>query len=156
MALYDIHPRIKAGAVERIKGLALPGDAIFGSIDQRVYSMLLPDETGVLFPCVMLTCEGQVEQKLQGDSECQRWRYPVQIWICDRQSERTHEKETLYLSWRKRICLTFDDQTFPEVAEAEGSTIELGTIFDTQMRQYQHMLSGMVLWVTTTEQRGAP
>lgn len=155
MALQDVYFRIKSAATDLIKGLALPGDAIFGDIDQRVYSQLFPDDSEGRYPRVTLTTEGETEEKLVGDSETERWNYPIRIWIEDKESDRRHSKEELYMTWRKRIMLLFDNRNpFKGVVEeVEGSIIRPGITFNRQLPIYQNIVSGMVLWVSTSEDR---
>ena len=155
MAIADIHARIKAAAVQTIKDLEIEGDETFGGIAERVYSQLMPDDSDLRMPCIILTTEGEIEEDLGGDSGSERWRYPVRIWIVDKESHRRHDKESLYLAWRKAIIRTFHHQPMPAVPEAEGCTIRPGVIFDPRLPQYQNVVMSMVLWVSTTEPREA-
>lgn len=147
-----IHWRIKQAILNIILEMNLPGDATFGGIGQRVFSQLLPDEVGLQFPCVILTTEGQAEEVITGDSLIQRWRFPVRVWIADRESDRKHEKEGLYMAWRRRIIERFDQKAIgsDDVPEAEGSTVVTEVIFDPRLPDYQYLISGLVVWVSAT------
>lgn len=151
----EIHYRIKLAALEIIRDMLLPGDGVFEGIGSRVFSQLFPDETGVKFPCVLLTTEDEMERQMVGDSENERWQYPLRVFIADSESARKHEKEGLYMSWRKLIIRRFHNKALghASVPEAEGCLVEPDVIFDEKMTRYQRIVSSMRLWVSTTEAR---
>jgi hypothetical protein len=154
--IADVHWRLGLAAQAAIVALELPGDDVFGNIGERVYLQMFPDLTGLLMPCVILSYEGEKEEVLDGDSLNARWNYPLRVFIVDAESPRKHEKANLYLSWRKAIIDIFHKRrgwAVGNVPEAEGSRVIPEVIFDQRLPQYAHIVSGIVVWTSTTEPR---
>jgi hypothetical protein len=156
----DVSFRIKAAVAQVIVNLNLTGGQLPGSagtiadIGSNVYSQLLPDESNVKFPCVLVTTEGEREEPVFGSTTAkQRW-IPFRVFIADRNSPRRHESEGYYLWWRNQIFNAFFQKKLTGVDEVCGCEINLDVIFDPKLPQYQFIVSGMVLRFFVSEVRG--
>lgn len=151
----EIHGRIKDGIVEIVKSLALDGLA------GGVHSQIFPDHANVVFPCVVVSIEGEAERLAGGDTDLQFNEYPTRVFILDRvQIQVRHDVEKKYLRWRRAILDAFNQRLIndaglkiPGVPEAFRVDVRPATIFDPKLPQYQFVVSGCTVLVETSEPR---
>jgi hypothetical protein len=140
--------KLAAGAV--IVGLQLPG------ILNNVYGQLFPNETSgysfqsqsvtdIVFPCVLLTSEGETEEMTGRDSESYAGIFPQRCWIADRVNPGMASNESVYLTARKTLVKAFDMQKLAGRPEVRSVSVQPGVIVDPKLPSYQFLVSGMVL-----------
>lgn len=157
-----IHWRLIAGTAAKIAALNLP--LITRDGVSRVYFQVWPGDvaaysftaevvTDYTSPAVILTTEGEQENEGENnDTGTQDYRYPVRIWIVDR--DKGHGKGPAYLAARKAIWDAMRDLTaMDEVPELVRCTVTPGVIFDAMLPQYQAMVSSLAARFETSEER---
>lgn len=139
--------RCRRAVVATIKLLAIPPAA-------NVYEQMFPDESNVMFPNVICTVDGVQETSdviLNNRSDVGR---PVKVMISDRADKWDHSMLPSYELWRQSIVRCFIDQQLAGVPESKICKIEPYVIVDPNARQYQHMVSGLVVRCICREVRG--
>jgi hypothetical protein len=166
----DLLYRIKLAVVQKIKNLNLvggqlntalgqPGSGTIGDIGQNVYNQLVPEQSNVKFPCVIVTTEGEAEDNAGGSTMTSEWWRPVRVFIADRNTERRQENEPYYLWWRKQIMDAFlyqrlsNIQGVQDIDEVRGCLVNPHVIIDPKLRELLFVVSGMVLKFYTAEYR---
>jgi hypothetical protein len=164
-----IHDRLQQDITLGIQALNLlgskneAGQTITGDIGANVLAQFNFDESNVMYPCVVLTCEDEIEEDDETTSfEEDGVIYPVRILICDRVSTRWQDSRPDYQRWRWTIQqwllglpagvapgATF----FPDVPECWDIRLRRLKIFDAKLPQYQFMVSGFVALCRTMTPR---
>lgn len=149
----NYHLLIKAATVQAIKDLALD------KIGTRVFDHMWPDESGVQFPCIMVSAEGMTERNVGGTTIGPKgavdfFEFPVRVFIADIRSRREHEQQGPYFQWRRTIAGRFSDRAEPlgtsgELRQVRSCRVEFNVVFDQKLPQYDHIVSALELWFWT-------
>lgn len=147
---------ILLAAGQAVVNLALPG------IGGNVYLQMLPAETGynvqagqvqdVVYPAVLLTCEGEVDELIDGDSESNQGIFPCRCWIADITDPNLAAKVQTYLVARKSLLNLFHYQN-PGIQGVMSADVTPNVMFDPRLPQYQRIVSGMLLKFRWGQQR---
>jgi len=118
----DLYSRIKDSVVQALIALNLPG------IASRVYPLIVEDTSNIDFPCISVVTAGENDDLLPGNSEDREYGWPVGVLLLDNPGARIHDREPLYLGWRKQICDAFHQRRLPVYGLA-GSMVDPRGIF---------------------------
>lgn len=151
----ELHDEIKAGVVQIIKDLQIEG------ISGRIYDQLLPDPANMIFPCIAVTIEGDVERNTGGDTTLQTNEYPTRVYLLDRvQIQVRHDLQRWYLTTRKTAMDAFNQRPrgddgfkIPGVIDVFRVDVRPSAIIDPKLPQYQHVISGFTVLCEATETR---
>jgi hypothetical protein len=142
MAATDTpHYRIKAALVALLKALGLT------EINDRVFGQVYPDPLPSTLPAVFCTTEGEPEEIGDGTTEHRDVGYPVRVFFADRDTSHRHEREPIYLEWRRRVLTAVDMQEgiwrtlVPGVNRIETRP---RAVFDPEGPQYQYVVGSIV------------
>lgn len=155
MPVGNLPDLLKQALVTVIQKLNPDADERGFTLGGRVYGQMLPDESNVTFPCVIVTSEGEREELLPGTSESIRRVYPYRVFIADRHGTRDHARDAQYRSWRRAILETFHQKRalIDLVPGCYWCEVAPEVVYDQKLPQYQHVVSGMVVRCYTTEPR---
>ena len=159
----SIHDRAMTDLQALIQGLISDGSLPASSPSvpqgpQSVYVQMLPDESNIVFPCMLITCEGAAEEESEYSTfEEDGVVYPVAVGICDRVSMRYQEARPVYQAWRRTIMRAIrglvSAPILPTCTEAVDVRLRPKMIFDPKAREYQFLVSGFTALVYTVEPR---
>lgn len=144
----DLWSRVKADLVGVIKALQLPG---MGEVISQ-YSH--EDRSNVSYPCVLCTTAGLDFESKGGDSLMDQYSCPVWILILDNPGTKTHQQESVYMGWIKRIVDAGHQQRLP--ATRAAGTIARARIDDPRLKQYQGLQAAFLAEFEAWEGRGNP
>jgi hypothetical protein len=151
---------MKVGVCKAIAGLALAKD----DVPLRVYSQVEVDDAAgydpvrdlivdLVFPCVLVTTAGEVEEVLAGDTRDIEWGVPYRVFIADVNDRGRHKKESVYSTWRKGIWGLFHQaRPLADIPEATSS-VQPGVIFDPNVKQYERIVSSLLVRLRIGESR---
>lgn len=142
--LDDLPTLIRAAVLARINALIAAG--LLSGI-RGVYEQMLPEDTNVTFPNVILHVAGVSEQKKDATSSKDFIGFPTVVQINDRAPTMPpdHKKLPTYESWRYRISRAFDSQPLPGRSEVSLCRVEPMQIIDPKLPEYQHIATGLVV-----------
>jgi hypothetical protein len=145
--------KVKAGIVATVEALNLP------DLAGGVVSQIVPDMANLSFPCCIVTTAGELET-LDASSEAEETDFAFRVFIADRPGNRPHEKEAVYLDWRKRIMDAFRPRRTgafrTRVPGVNRVQVLPGPVFEEPLASlpaYQMLVSGLVVRVNFTEAR---
>ena len=146
----EIHERILQAVVARINLLSL--DGIAGGIHVRT----LPDyNLPGLFPYVLCTIEGELEDNEESLSALDEVVYPVRVMMFDTRGKDTAEKRSKRFQWRRRIRQAFLNQRLTGVSEVFDCDVQMKVIVDPPtLELYDKLVGGLVLKFRVRETRG--
>lgn len=143
---FDLHKQIKKAIVSGVISLNLP------EIGPRVYDQMIDDNSNIQESCVLVRIEDEVEEPMAGDTETTDWWYPINIYITDRVSAKSSEREEFYLQTRAAIMKSMDQRTLPNLP-VSVMYVKPKPILDPNFTQYQKLVSGMTVSVWASEKR---
>ena len=154
----SIHDRAMVDLAAFITDLGLPTSPTVAPVAPTVYTQMLPDETNIVLPAILVTCEGISEEEGDRSSfEQDHVIYPVAVAILDRVSVRYQEMRPIYLSWRRTMMRALRGlvnmpllENTPEVTDIR---LRPGVIFDPETREYQLLQSGFTVLCHSFEDR---
>lgn len=161
----SIHDRAMTDIAGIVTALNLQGptdgSAVVGNIGNNVFVQMMPDESNIVYPCVLVTTEDEQEED---DEETDSFEvdgviYPVRILICDRTSTRYQEARPTYQLWRHIIAQTLKGLPtgpfpfLPTTPECWDIRLRRLKVFDAKAPQYQFLVSGLVAMCRTTTPR---
>lgn len=138
-----------------------PGNPVVGNIGQNVFVQEFPEETNLIYPCLLLTCDEEQEDDdadndtTMGDAVI----YPIRVLICDRVSARYRLARPVYQAWRFALAQTLRGLTtatapiLPDTPECWAIRVKTLKIFDPKPPQYQFVVSGLIAQVRTVTPR---
>lgn len=119
----DLRPRVRQGAADLTRSLDLSSDDPAWGVRQ-VYVEPLERPGNRSLPCVVLTSQGETEQKLPGSTEHRDWLFPVRLLLLDEGAGRDPERDAWRESWRQALFDAFDDKRLPGVPEVQACRVE--------------------------------
>lgn len=135
-----IATRVRAAIKDRILDLAIP------EIGIRVYGQMMPDDTDVAYPCVMLTQDGLTDTEVVRTSGYRLSGKSTRVLIADRHDQRfDHSALPNYELIRQTLEIAFDGQPLVGVDECVRCRIEELPLVDPNIRGYQRVMSGFLV-----------
>jgi hypothetical protein len=122
----------------------------------RVYASRYPDDRQMTFPCIVVSVEGETEQLDERVNVGTDWDYPTRVFFADSDRANTRAKLKQELTWRQQLADAFHMKTpflglLPDVYRCK---VVPHVIYDSQQPNYQHVVSGMVVWSKVRVVRG--
>lgn len=149
--LDSVHKRCQTGVSTVIEGLGLTEIE-----DNNVVEEMLPNERNAVFPCCMVTMEGDPETVDEENSfETDSTMYPVQVLICDHASARDTDRIAAYTAWRRELIRHFRSLVvLPGVPEAYNIAVRPKVVFDPEQGpKYQYVKTGFTVLCYCEEPR---
>ena len=145
--LDAVATRVRRAVADTIRLLNIPPA-------ERVYEQMIPDESNVSFPCVLVTVDGVQESQETGLSTVDDIGRPVKVAIADRGGKREAQKLAEYEYWRQSIDRCFRSQQLAGIPESVICRIEPNLIIDPNLPQYDYIVTGLVVRAVCREPRG--
>lgn len=96
----DLWQRISDDLADVITSMTLTGTAGVIPDIQQVYAKMLPEQRSILFPCILLTTEGEAPSEGRSNLEFDGVVYPVKVLILDSIQPNLEARKAIYRSWR--------------------------------------------------------
>lgn len=122
----------------------------------NLYEQMWPNQSYINFPCILFTSDGVQETEVSELSSLDDVGYPVRLAIADRRDKQDQTMLPAYEIWRQDIANMFRNQRCPGVQGSVKCLIEEYVILDPNGRDYEHVVSGMVIRCIIRQQRGGP
>ena len=124
------------------------------AIGGRVFAVRWPDQKQVDFPCVFVSVEGETEQADERVNVGTDWGYPTRVFLADNDTTNARANLTRELTWRQQIIDRFHMQQFAADPLVYQFKVVPAVIYDPRLPQYEHVVSGMVIWAKVRVVRG--
>ncbi len=129
--------------VDRLRQSRLrPGGPPLGD---RVYQQVSPDESNVLFPCVLLTADGVAEQVRPDTNVTNLVGHPVRVLIAEKNGRQQHDVLAGVDAWREAVVSAVLYKRLAAVAESVYCEVEPQPIADPHLPLFDHLVSGLVV-----------
>lgn len=146
-AVDSVHGRSADAIRAAIIALSLP------EIGSRVYRQMLPTETVVQMPCVVVWFN-DAEQVLGGSNNRDDVGYLVHVGIMDRKLTSPAVMPDKYLSWRQRIMRKVRFQRMTNVPEVYTVQPQPEKVIDEKYPAYDFLVTAMTFICVSREVRG--
>lgn len=138
--------------VGRIQGLNL------SRVGMHVYSLPAPHpELVPHWPAVQVTAEGERAERLDGTTEHKDWLLPVRVFLGDRDTAPTGQREAEWLSWHEQVLNAFDQTALGRMPFANFYWVEAQpqVAYDREAEAYRFVVGSVLLRCYTRQPRGS-
>lgn len=152
-----IHERCCQDIASLIGELGLAGQ--FGVMPDlaRIYVQLLEEQLQLLFPCVLVTTQGQSEEELESSFEEDYVNYPVRVMILDPMAPNYQARRPIYLRWRLAIAQMLRGRVhhplLPSTPECWDIRLANLPTVDEKAPEHPFYRAGLVAWCHTSTAR---
>lgn len=146
--------QVECALVQFLRDLDLKnGSNKADSIGRKVYPRMFSDGTGIQYPAIEVSEEGQSESRGIANDVSEEVIYPFLVSITDKVSERRHERKRLYKRWREEILQKLDrklgtlatlKQMVPAIYDIEVSPRQIFA----RDQEFNHVFSNLLVQVS--------
>lgn len=159
LAAQAVQTRIRQAVVARFQGLNLKSVVATDGAKipaNRIYSKMMPGQTTVEYPCVMVTEEGEAETEITGTNARDDLGHPIHVMIYDNVDPNDDTRLPNYERWREQLQRSLRSQRLFQVPEHYQTILRNKIMIDprTFSEWYRNFQTGFTAVFKTREVRG--